>query len=252
MSEQGFDPGRYLTKVSGKDYLEVKWRLVWLREAHPDAVIETEVVRVEPDFALFKATVSLRDGGSATGYGSETYGDFGDFIEKAETKAVGRALGMLGYGTQFCDDFDFGADRGRVVDSPIDFASTRGRRMSSNEPPPNNEPPPDDGYQSSREFAARQQARPEQSAPPPQGGSGFNRGGSAPGGGGGRNAGAVASARQVEFIRSLWTEKGMDENEGFDELLELYGVTDPTLLPKPDASKYIERLQSRQTINYSR
>ena len=39
-----FDPTRYLTKVNGRDYLEVKWRLVWLRSVHPTARIETELV----------------------------------------------------------------------------------------------------------------------------------------------------------------------------------------------------------------
>jgi hypothetical protein len=63
----------------------------------------TEHVRIEPTLAIFKATVSLPTGGKATGYGSETSGDFGDFIEKAETKAIGRALNALGYGAQFGD-----------------------------------------------------------------------------------------------------------------------------------------------------
>jgi hypothetical protein len=43
-SETPFDPTRHLTRVSGSDYLEVKWRLVWLRDRHPDATLETELV----------------------------------------------------------------------------------------------------------------------------------------------------------------------------------------------------------------
>jgi hypothetical protein len=125
-----FEPSRYLTKVSGSDYLEVKWRLVWLRETHPDAQIETELVQHDRNFAIFRAKVSLPGGGSATGWGSEGIDDFRDYIEKAETKALGRALAALGFGTQFCPDFDFGAAAGKVVDSPIDFASTRGRRLA--------------------------------------------------------------------------------------------------------------------------
>ena len=31
-------------RVNGADYLEVKWRLLWLRTNHPDAVIETEMM----------------------------------------------------------------------------------------------------------------------------------------------------------------------------------------------------------------
>ncbi|MGH2562225.1 MAG: hypothetical protein ACRDJH_24465 [Thermomicrobiales bacterium] len=124
-----FDPSRYLTKVGNSDYLEVKWRLVWLRELHPHAEIETELFSHDGQFAIFRAKVRVPDGGSATGWGSEGMDDFRDYIEKAETKAIGRALAALGFGTQFCPDFDFGAGQGRVVDTPIDFASTRGRRM---------------------------------------------------------------------------------------------------------------------------
>jgi len=125
-----FDPGRYLTKVGSSDYLEVKWRLVWLRQNHPDATIETELVSHNDQLAIFKATIAIPNGGSATGFGSEGFNDFREYIEKAETKAIGRALAALGFGTQFCPDFDFGNATGGVVDSPIDFASTRGSRMN--------------------------------------------------------------------------------------------------------------------------
>ena len=129
-----FEPGRHLSKVGGSDYLEVKWRLVWLRETHPEAAIETDLISHDGSFALFRAKVSIPGGGSATGWGSEGVDDFRDYIEKAETKAIGRALAALGFGTQFCPDFDFGAAAGRVVDAPIDFASSRGRRIADSAP----------------------------------------------------------------------------------------------------------------------
>ena len=66
-----FDPARHLTLVSGKEYLEVKWRLVWLRSEHPDALIETELVSHHNNEAVFRAHVKLPGGGSATGWGSE-------------------------------------------------------------------------------------------------------------------------------------------------------------------------------------
>ena len=136
-SGRPFDPTPYMRQLRGRggqgqEYLDVKWRLLWLRREHPDAEIVTEHVQIEDRIAIFKATVTLPSGGKATGYGSETSGDFGDFIEKAETKAIGRALAALGFGTQFCPDFEFGAGAAagplRVVDTPVDFASTRGRR----------------------------------------------------------------------------------------------------------------------------
>jgi hypothetical protein len=104
-----FDPTPYLRQLQGRgraggaDYLDVKWRLLWLRKEHPDAEIVTELVQHDPQMAIFKATVTVPTGGKATGYGSETASDFPDFIEKAETKAIGRALNALGYGAQFGD-----------------------------------------------------------------------------------------------------------------------------------------------------
>jgi hypothetical protein len=128
MSEKTFDPTKYLRKLGKGDYLEVKWRLLWLRTEHPDAVIETEMAHLEqsPPMAVFRARVSIPGGGSATGWGQEELKDFGDFLEKAETKALGRALAALGYGTQFCEDFDFAeGDPNRVVDTPVDRSTTR-------------------------------------------------------------------------------------------------------------------------------
>jgi hypothetical protein len=102
-----FDPTPYIRQLRGRgggsDYLDVKWRLLWLRKEHPDAEIVTELVQHDPQLAIFKATVTVPTGGKATGYGSETASDFPDFIEKAETKAIGRALNALGYGAQFGD-----------------------------------------------------------------------------------------------------------------------------------------------------
>jgi hypothetical protein len=101
-----FDPTPYIRQLRGRgggDYLDVKWRLLWLRKEHPDAEIVTDLVQYDPQMAIFKATVTLPTGGKATGYGSETASDFPDFIEKAETKAIGRALNALGYGAQFGD-----------------------------------------------------------------------------------------------------------------------------------------------------
>lgn len=121
-----FEPSKFLTQISGRDYLEVKWRLLWLRTEHPNAVVETELARDDSVTAVFKARVTLPEGGSATGWGSESTDDFGDYLEKAETKALGRALAALGFGTQFCQDFEFGASNGRVVDSPVDITTVRG------------------------------------------------------------------------------------------------------------------------------
>jgi len=106
-----FDPTKYLRtiKVRGgtqQTYLPVTARLLWLRAEHPDAQLVTEALRLDEKSAVFKATVTLPGGAVAVGHGSETAGDFGDFIEKAETKAIGRALTALGYGTEFAEGQD--------------------------------------------------------------------------------------------------------------------------------------------------
>jgi hypothetical protein len=120
-----FDPRRFVTRVGGADYLEVKWRVYWLRTQHPDAVISTELISHENSVAVFKAHVSIPGGGSSTGWGSEGYDDFRDYLEKAETKALGRALAALGFGTQFTPDFDFAEGQEKVVDAPVRLARQR-------------------------------------------------------------------------------------------------------------------------------
>jgi hypothetical protein len=106
-----FEASKYLRNLNGREYLEVKWRLLWLRTEHPEALVQTELVKHSGGLALFRARVAIPGAGEASGWGSETADDFGDYIEKAETKALGRALAALGYGTQFCEDFDFSAQQ---------------------------------------------------------------------------------------------------------------------------------------------
>lgn len=120
-----FNPQEHISIVDGAAYLEVKWRLVWLREQHPDAAISTEMVESSRDHAIFKAHVTLPNGASSTGWGSEYREQFHNFIEAAETKALGRALAALGFGTQFAGDF--GTDRGGfgLSDAPVQLHALR-------------------------------------------------------------------------------------------------------------------------------
>jgi hypothetical protein len=108
VTEQGiFDRERYLRDMKGGGkYLDVKWRVLWLRQEHPDAEIESELLKLEAAQAVFKVTIRLPSGAVATGHGSETQDDFRDFLEKAETKALGRACAHLGYGTEALDADD--------------------------------------------------------------------------------------------------------------------------------------------------
>jgi hypothetical protein len=137
-----FDPHAYLiqlprkvkNKVTGhwdtiyEDYLEVKWRLVWFREKFPHGAISTQEICVDLDrgYARFRALVSDGEGGTATGYGTETAAGFADYVERAETRALGRALAALGIGTQFVgQDLTEGE---HIVDAPV--ATTNGQAVT--------------------------------------------------------------------------------------------------------------------------
>ena len=140
MAQATFDPAQHLSTIKGQDYLEVKWRLAWLRSEQPDAVISTLLVSHDNDRAIFSAKVDLPNGGSATGWGSETAGSFGNYIEKAETKAIGRALAALGFGTQFCMDFDDGPETGVLADAPVQLRRTNQRPAQQDQRAPTSDP----------------------------------------------------------------------------------------------------------------
>ncbi len=109
---RAFDAFAHLRKIRTRqgmqDYLDVKWRVAWVRAEHPTAQILTEQVEGDAQHARFKCTITLPNGAVATGHGSETAADFPDFYEKAETKSIGRACASLGYGTDSASDFDDG------------------------------------------------------------------------------------------------------------------------------------------------
>src|SRR3954452_3392396 len=42
---QPFDPTQYLSNFDGRDYLEVKWRLLWLRRPHPACRLTTAILQ---------------------------------------------------------------------------------------------------------------------------------------------------------------------------------------------------------------
>jgi hypothetical protein len=228
MSERKpFDPSKYLINLGGKEYLEVKHRLIWFRQEQPGGSIQTEAVHILPDdvgekraMAIFKATVTREDGGVGTGWGSETAADFEDFIEKAETKAIGRALAAAGFGTQFSGEHamlnpdgsphlvDAPAERNnvgqmRMVDAPVDLAAKpRTKRQE----------------RAALEAEAKAMNDPLMER---------------------------ATERQVRFIHAIAREAGFDEQELATWSQELYG-RDVEQLNRRDASTLIEALQRRR------
>src|SRR5437763_7005412 len=159
---RAFNPNDHVIQLKSRDglrdYLPVQWRLVWFREHCPDGSIETEMLHLDLDreteeegyawnnetrrsekvvkrangLAVFHAVVKDGKGGIATGTKSEKAASFPDYIEKAETGAIGRALAALGYGTQFAPDLD---EQHRIVDAPVD-RSTSANDSNSNERKP--------------------------------------------------------------------------------------------------------------------
>lgn len=124
-----FDPRDYLIKLGNKDYLPVAARLHWLNEKEENFTIHTEIVKLEDTYVICMGIVTVHDKEgkvvkSARAYKREDKTHFPDFLEKASTGAVGRALGMLGFGTQYtADEFDettgLNADNTpRIVDTP--------------------------------------------------------------------------------------------------------------------------------------
>lgn len=113
-----------LLNLKGKEYLQVMHRLVWFREKHPDGVIKTQMMEHngagKDEYFIFRAEIFTNSERGpqlvAIGHKRENVGSFPDAMEKAESGAIGRALALMGIGTQFAaDDLDEGD---RLADSP--------------------------------------------------------------------------------------------------------------------------------------
>lgn len=111
-----------LMNLKGKEYLMVAHRLVWLTDESENYDIQTEFLSLTEDMAVAKTTLTLMDKDGKVlkrtqATKRETKKDFPDFIEKAETGSLGRALAMAGFGTQFStQDLDEGD---RLADAPL-------------------------------------------------------------------------------------------------------------------------------------
>lgn len=156
-----FNPNEHLSKLRGKDYLEVKYRLLWFLNDTPSrAGIITIELEHDRQNGYARYTAVAWDGKDDTwrilkihghevavcgrvgmGTKSETKADFPDFAEKAETGAKGRALADLGYGTQFAVELEEGA---RVVDSPVEGRPGQARPQAQASQKAGDEPPADE------------------------------------------------------------------------------------------------------------
>lgn len=90
------------TDIKGKEYAEVNQRIKAFRMVFPTGTIETELLSNENGVCIFKATVANNETilGTGTAYEKEgsSFINKTSYIENCETSAVGRALGMAGFG----------------------------------------------------------------------------------------------------------------------------------------------------------
>ena len=95
------------TDIKGKEYAEVPQRIKAFRMCYPTGSIVTEMVSNIAGICIFRATVGFTDEnggchilGTGTAYEREdsSFINKTSYIENCETSAVGRALGMAGFG----------------------------------------------------------------------------------------------------------------------------------------------------------
>lgn len=91
-------------ELKGKKYVCVFARVAAFREICPNGTITTEILSMKDGIVTMKATVQDETGkvlstGMAQEKETSSYVNKTSYIENCETSAVGRALGMLGIGT---------------------------------------------------------------------------------------------------------------------------------------------------------
>lgn len=107
------------TRIKDKEYAEVNQRIKAFRMVFPEGFIETDMKSNENGVCVFRASVGFFDEGReaiilGTGHAYEKEGsnfiNSTSYIENAETSAIGRALGMAGFGidTSVCSAEEFG------------------------------------------------------------------------------------------------------------------------------------------------
>jgi hypothetical protein len=120
--DRAFDPKPLVERLrSGglETSQEVDLLLLWMRKEHPQAKILTDLAQFDPEIAVIRAFVSLPNGAEASGYGSALSADGTEMVERAETKAIGRALKALGYSVESFDGRPASTERRVELPAPV-------------------------------------------------------------------------------------------------------------------------------------
>lgn len=124
-----------LMDLKGKDYLQVCHRVQWFREEWPNGQINTERMSESPSQVTYRATIYVEH--TDLGLTKLANADKTVLIkstldyEKCETAAIGRALALCGYGTQFAQDLE---EDDTLPESPVEKKPAMFVRQASEVP----------------------------------------------------------------------------------------------------------------------
>jgi hypothetical protein len=95
-----------IVNIKGKDYETVASRVSRFRQSHPEFTLSTEIVKLDDEQCLIKASILNGEQLLATGHAHEfrksSQINGTSYVENCETSAIGRALASLGIGgTEF-------------------------------------------------------------------------------------------------------------------------------------------------------
>ena len=91
------------TDIKGKNYAEVNQRIKAFRMVYPKGIISTQMISNENGVCVFRAEIydeqqSMLATGTAYEKENSTFINKTSYIENCETSAIGRALGIAGFG----------------------------------------------------------------------------------------------------------------------------------------------------------
>ena len=125
-------------EIRGKQYVPVNERVKEFRARYPELRVLTELVSLDENSVVMKATVTDMEGNIlANGYAQEDRGSSNinktSYVENCETSAVGRALGMFGIGIDAsmasADEVANAIDRQEALKQKVDKNSISALKM---------------------------------------------------------------------------------------------------------------------------